>query len=59
MRWIRKLNGGKHTLAIGVTDDATWPFAWYLRDYTNVCFQFPNGCKSTANTIPVIVTGGE
>jgi uncharacterized protein (TIGR03663 family) len=55
----QKLNGGKHTLAIGVTDDATWPFAWYLRDYTNVCFQFPSGCKATANSIPIIVTGGD
>ncbi len=55
----QKLDGGKHTLAVGVTDDATWPFAWYLRDYTNVCFQFPGGCKSTANSIPVIITGGD
>jgi uncharacterized protein (TIGR03663 family) len=55
----QKLDGGKHTLAIGVTDDATWPFAWYLRDYTNVCFQYPGGCKATANNIPVIITGGD
>jgi uncharacterized protein (TIGR03663 family) len=25
---------GKHTLRIAVTAQATWPFAWYLRDYT-------------------------
>jgi len=37
----QKLNGGKHTLAIGVTDDATWPFAWYLRDLYECLFPVP------------------
>jgi len=53
------LYGGRHELPIGLTDDATWPFAWYLRDYTNVCFKFPSGCPATAQSIPVIIAGGD
>ncbi|HEY4033952.1 MAG TPA: flippase activity-associated protein Agl23 [Ktedonobacteraceae bacterium] len=41
----QKVDGGKHQLPIGVMTDAQWPFAWYLRDYTNVCFQFPTNCS--------------
>jgi hypothetical protein len=55
----QKLYGGKHLLPIGLMDDATWPFAWYLRDYTNVCYSFPNGCSETAKNIPVIIVGGD
>ncbi len=51
----RQLYGGKHLLPIGVMDDATWPFIWYLRDYTNVCYNFPSGC--TANVQAIIVGG--
>jgi uncharacterized protein (TIGR03663 family) len=55
----QKLYGGKHLLSIGLTADATWPFAWYVRDYANVCFNFPSGCPQLANTMPVIITGGD
>jgi predicted membrane-bound mannosyltransferase len=55
----QKLDGGKYQLAIGVTDDAAWPYEWYLRDYPNVCWDFPTGCAATASTIPVIITGGD
>jgi uncharacterized protein (TIGR03663 family) len=55
----QKLDGGNHTLAIGVIQDATWPFAWYLRDYTNVCFNFPAACPSMANSVQVIISGGD
>lgn len=55
----QQLDQGRHTLAIGLTDDATWPYAWYLRDYTNVCFQFPTGCPAMANRVAVIITGGD
>lgn len=51
--------GGKHQMRIGVTDDATWPFAWYLRDYPNLCFGFPENCSSWKNTVPVIIAGGD
>jgi uncharacterized protein (TIGR03663 family) len=55
----RKLDGGRHQLAIGLTDDATWPLIWYLRDYPNVCLEYPNGCPATAKSIPVIIAGGD
>lgn len=55
----QKLYGGRHELPIGLMNSATWPFAWYLRDYTNVCFNFPTGCSASAKTIPVIITGEE
>ena len=38
----QKLYRGQHQLKIAVMADATWPFAWYVRDYTNICFSFPN-----------------
>lgn len=55
----QKLYQGKHLLPIGLMNDATWPFAWYVRDYTNVCFNYPSGCADTANAYPVIVSGGD
>jgi predicted membrane-bound mannosyltransferase len=59
----QKYYGGHHAIPIGIMDDPstsdgpTWPFAWYLRDYTKVCFSFPN-CLTPAKDIPVILTGG-
>ncbi len=55
----QKLYGGKHEVPIGITDDTTWPFAWYVRDYTNVCFQYPSGCAATAQNIPIIIGSGD
>jgi predicted membrane-bound mannosyltransferase len=55
----QKLSGGNHQLSIGLTDNATWPYAWYLRDYIHVCFQYPKGCMATAKDYPVIITGGD
>jgi hypothetical protein len=55
----QKYDGGKRTMPIGLANDATWPFAWYLRDYTNVCFNYPTGCAATAKNIPVIIVGGD
>jgi uncharacterized protein (TIGR03663 family) len=55
----QKLTGGKQQIVIGVTEDALWPYAWYLRDYPNVCWDFPNGCVATANQVPLIITGGD
>jgi uncharacterized protein (TIGR03663 family) len=54
----QKMFGGKHQMQIGLTSDATWPYAWYLRDYPNVCFDFPTGCSSWKN-VPVIIGGGD
>lgn len=47
---------GNHQMRIGVTDNATWPFAWYLRDYPNLCFGYPNACPSWKNTVPVVLS---
>ncbi len=55
----QQYDGGKRQLPIGITDDATWPFAWYVRDYTNVCFSYPTGCAATAKSYPVIIAGGD
>lgn len=51
--------GGKHQMRIAVTGDATWPFAWYLRDYPNLCFGFPDACPSWKGNVPVIIAGGD
>ena len=55
----QKMYNGKHLLPIGLMNDATWPFAWYVRDYTNVCFNYPEGCSTTAKSYPVIISGGD
>jgi hypothetical protein len=55
----QKLYGGRHQLSIGLMDDATWPFAWYLRDYNNLCLSFPTGCGDRAKNVQVIITAGE
>ncbi len=52
----QRLYGGRHQLPIGVMGDATWPFAWYLRDYTSVCYNFPANCPTNE---PVILAGGD
>ena len=56
----KKFYGGKHQMPIALTADATWPFAWYVRDYPNVCFDYPGGCSgwNKSNT-PVIIGGGD
>ena len=55
----QKLYGGKHQLTIGVLSDGTWPFAWYLRDYTRVCFNFPTACPGMVKDTQVIIAGGD
>lgn len=56
----QKLYGGNHQLPIGISADATWPFAWYVRDYTNVCFNYPDGCSITLkNSISVVIASGD
>jgi hypothetical protein len=36
----QKLYQGRHMLRIGVDGDNTWPFAWYLRDYKLVWYNY-------------------
>jgi hypothetical protein len=31
-------------ITYGMMSDTDWPFYWDLRDYTNVCYGFPEGC---------------
>ena len=56
----KKFYGGKHLMPIALTADATWPFAWYVRDYPNICFDYPGGCTgwNKSNT-PVIIGGAD
>ncbi len=42
-----------------ITTDGVWPLAWYLRDYPNLCFNYPTACPSWVNNVPVIITGGD
>jgi uncharacterized protein (TIGR03663 family) len=51
--------GGKHQMRVAVTADGVWPLAWYLRDYPNLCFNYPDACPSWVNNVPVIITGGD
>jgi uncharacterized protein (TIGR03663 family) len=55
----QKYDHGDHQLPIGIMNDATWPFAWYVRDYPNICFNYPSGCAATAKNYPVIIVGGD
>jgi uncharacterized protein (TIGR03663 family) len=55
----RKMYGGKHQLPIAVMNDALWPFAWYLRDYSSVCFSFPSTACPASGNWPVIIAGGD
>ena len=51
--------GGHHQMRIAVTADGVWPLAWYLRDYPNLCFNYPDSCPSWVNNVPVVITGGD
>jgi uncharacterized protein (TIGR03663 family) len=56
----QKLYGGNHKMPIGIVSDSTWPFSWYVRDYTNVCFNYPTGCSAeVAQSIPVVIASGD
>jgi uncharacterized protein (TIGR03663 family) len=55
----QKYYHGNHQMPIALTNDATWPFAWYVRDYPNVCFNYPSGCPNWPKNIPVIIGGGD
>ncbi len=55
----QKFYGGHHQLPIALTTDATWPFAWYVRDYPNICFDYPTGCPNWPKNTPVIISGGD
>jgi uncharacterized protein (TIGR03663 family) len=54
----RRLDGGRHQLAIGVMNDAIWPLIWYLRDYPHACYNYPADCPNPGS-YPVIIVGGD
>ncbi|HEY0752627.1 MAG TPA: flippase activity-associated protein Agl23 [Ktedonobacteraceae bacterium] len=55
----KKNFGGTHQMRIGISAGGVWPLAWYLRDYPNLCFNYPTACPSWVNNTPVIITGGD
>jgi len=55
----QKFYGGQHQIPIAITADATWPFAWYVRDYPNICFDYPTGCPTWPKNLPVIIGAGD
>ncbi|PZW33030.1 uncharacterized protein (TIGR03663 family) [Thermosporothrix hazakensis] len=56
----REYYHGKHEISIAVTRDATWPFAWYLRNYSNVAFQNSDVhmCVLPRENADVMIAGG-
>jgi hypothetical protein len=46
---------GNYQMRIGVASNAIWPFAWYLRDYPNLCFGYPSACPTWKNQVPVVI----
>ncbi|GHO43117.1 hypothetical protein KSX_12800 [Ktedonospora formicarum] len=58
----KKAYGGQQNMPVSVMGDATWPFAWYLRDYHQTTFintteQDP--CPAISGNPPVIIVGGD
>jgi hypothetical protein len=50
----QELYHGQHLLRIGVDGDNTWPFAWYLRDYTRVYWGY-NGQSPAPQDLDVLL----
>jgi hypothetical protein len=55
----QRVDGGTHQVHIGVEAGVQWPFAWYLRDYPNVCFRYPTPCPNWVGHTPVIIAGDD
>jgi uncharacterized protein (TIGR03663 family) len=45
----QQLYGGRHLLRIGVGVGEEWPFYWYLRDYTNVYYEYDPTAQGAAH----------
>ena len=57
-----KLYHGEKKLPVSVVSDATWPFAWYLRDYHQTTFlniDAQNVCPPLSTNAPVVIVGGD
>ncbi len=53
---ISQRTAGDHALKVAYDSDSSWPFSWYLRDYTNAVF-VPNSPTRDQLSAPVIVGG--
>ncbi len=53
----QQVDAGDHQLHIGVMDGVLWPFTWYLRDYPNVCLDYPTTCPTWVGRTPVVIAG--
>ena len=47
---------GDHTLKVAYDSDSSWPFSWYLRDYTNAVYVPNNPTRDQLNA-PVVLAG--
>jgi DNA-binding beta-propeller fold protein YncE len=47
---------GEHTLKLAYDSDSSWPFSWYLRDYTNAAY-VPNNPTREQLNVPVVIAG--
>lgn len=58
----KKAFGGQQNVPVSVMSDATWPFAWYLRDYHQTVFintSEQDPCPAISNDAPIIIVGGD
>jgi uncharacterized protein (TIGR03663 family) len=53
---ISKRTAGDHALKLVYDSDSSWPFSWYLRDYTNAAYVPNNPTRDQLNA-PVIIAG--
>ncbi len=53
---ISRRTAGEHALKIAYDSDSSWPFSWYLRDYTNQVYVPGNPTREQLNA-PVILAG--
>ena len=54
----RRTLGDDTSIKVAYSSDATWPFEWYLRDYSNRAFFGTNPTKEALDA-PVVIVGRE
>jgi len=53
---ISRRIAGDHSLKIAYDSDSSWPYSWYLRDYTNAVYVPNNPTREQLNA-PVVLAG--
>ena len=53
---ISRRTAGEHAIKIAYDSDSSWPYSWYLRDYTNQVYVPSSPTREQLNT-PVILAG--